>query len=156
MYTISIEERTQHILACHGRHPRYSPRVARGGISGRCCDILEEPGGTYKHFRHILKVFPHTDGTIKLKKCKFFSNTINCLGHVIHLGQLMVSQHTIEGIRDLNPPTNITKLRTFLSLCNVSRYFVPNFARIAALLTRMVNKSTGRRLLKTSLSDNGQ
>lgn len=38
----------------------------------------------------------------------------------------------MDAIKELWPPTNITKIRSFVELCNGFRRFVFNFARIAA------------------------
>lgn len=52
--------------------------------------------------RHVLMLLIRDAGvTINLKYCKFFFTTIFDLGHIIHGGQLTVSQHTIDGMQNL-------------------------------------------------------
>ena len=40
----------------------------------------------------------------------------------------------------MNPPHDVSSLRSFLGLCNVYRRFVPNFARIVVPFTKKLKK----------------
>ena len=40
----------------------------------------------------------------------------------------------------MQPPRNVTELRSFLGLCNVYRWFVENFGRIASPLNKKLRK----------------
>ena len=92
------------------------------------------------HVRSVLSLLADAGVTLKLKKCFFFTDKIDYLGHVIRPGKLQIAEHTTDAIRQLQAPTNLTELRSFLGLCNVFRRFVPNFARIAAPLNRKLRK----------------
>lgn len=61
----------------------------------------------------------------ELKRCKFFFSTINYPGHIIHSGQWVVPQHTIDATCDLKSPMSITDLRLFLGLRTVFRRLHP-------------------------------
>lgn len=72
------------------------------------------PNERIDQVRQVLTLLRNAGVTLKLRKCEFFTNSIDFLGHVIRPGQLEVSSHTVDVIRDLKPPTNFTELRSFL------------------------------------------
>ena len=107
-------------------------------------DIIVYSPDAESHFDHLKEVLQllHQAGiTLKLKKCQFFQDKVEYLGHIIQPGQLRVNSHTTEGLKHCLPPTNQTELRSFLGMCNVYRRFVPNFARIAAPLSVRTGKN---------------
>lgn len=70
--------------------------------------------------------------TLNLKKCKFISEKMDCLGHVIRSRGLELASQTMDEICDLKQPRTVTELKSFLGLGNLHRCFVLNFARLAA------------------------
>lgn len=98
-------------------------------------DVLSFSPGPEEHIKQVEIVFKliHQAGmTLKLKKCHFFTDAIDYLGHVITPGRLQVATKTDETVQTLKYPTTTTELRSFLGLCNVYRRFMSNFARKAA------------------------
>lgn len=75
---------------------------------------------------------------LKLKKCYFFSDVKDYLGHVITPSLLQVAKKTKETICTLICPMNKTELRSYLGLCNVHGHFVSSFARNAAHLNKLL------------------
>lgn len=75
-----------------------------------------------------------------LKKCKFFTNCIDYLGHAIRPGPLEVSTTTTYPLCRLVHPTNLTKLQSLFGLCNVLWRLVPNFPDVAASLKTKFRK----------------
>lgn len=67
-----------------------------------------------------------------VKRCQFFSETIDYLVHVIRPRRLEIASHLTDAIRELKEPKKLTELCSFLGFCNVCRRFVLNFARLAA------------------------
>lgn len=76
----------------------------------------KSPKEHIKHVRQVLTVLHNAGFPVKLNKCKFFSNTINYLGHGILPAQLAVSQHIIDAVGDVKPLTYIMALQSFLGL----------------------------------------
>lgn len=54
---------------------------------------------------------------------------VDYLGHVIRAGKLQVADKTTKVIEELKPTTTVTVIRSFQSLFNLFRRFVPNFAQ---------------------------
>ena len=76
----------------------------------------------------ILEVLQQAGVSLKLKKCSFFTDNIQYLGHVVRPGQLAVAEKTITAVKQFRIPETQTQLWSFLGPCNVYRRFVPNFS----------------------------
>lgn len=69
-----------------------------------------------------------------MRKCKFFSGTVDYLGHVVRPGRLKVAAKNTGSIAKATYPTTQTELRSFPGMCNVYHRFVRNFEHMVALL----------------------
>lgn len=94
----------------------------------------------------VLTVLREAYVILQPKKCTLFTNRINYLGHVLRPNRLEVSNHTADAIRELNVPTTVTELRSFLELSNMLRRFVPNFAGIVSPLFKWFKKNQDKEL----------
>ena len=95
-----------------------------------------------QHVDEILHCLSKAGVTLKIKKCKFFTTTVDYLGHVIKPGKLEIDRTNTESLRKAAPPTSKTELRSFLGLCNVYRRFIPNFTDIASPLNALLKKNS--------------
>lgn len=86
--------------------------------------------------RRVLRLLNDAGVALRLKKCKFVTETCDYLGHVIRPRGLDIPSHSTDAICGLQLPTNLTDLRSFLGFCHVFRCSFPNFARGAALLNQ--------------------
>lgn len=76
-------------------------------------DTVIFSGAPQKHIGHVCKILTllrDAGVSPKLKKCKFFTEIIDYVGHIICLRRLEVSSHTTDTIRGLIAPTNLTEL----------------------------------------------
>ena len=73
-----------------------------------------------------------------MPKCRFFRTTVEYLGHEITPGRLGVLQAHTKARREAAFPTARTQVRSFIGMCNVSRRFLPNFARVATPLADLM------------------
>lgn len=102
-----------------------------------------------EHLRDVQEILSvlHTGGlSLKLRKCHFFQDCVNYLGHVVRPGQLEVAMKKIDCLRYAKHPTTQTQLRSFLGLCNVYRRFVPNYAAVAHPLNQLLTKGNPSKL----------
>jgi len=93
------------------------------------------------HVNHVLRLLLAAGVTLCLPKCRFFSTTVEYLGHEIKQGRRGVMDAHTRGLREAHFPTTCTQVRSFLGMCNVIRRFVPNFARMAAPLTDIMGST---------------
>lgn len=89
------------------------------------------------HLDHVLGLLRAAGVSLKLKKCHFFQERVDYLGHVITPGKLSVAKSGAAAFRDCTFPKTLTQPRSFLGACNVYRRFVKDFVKIARLLTDM-------------------
>ena len=92
------------------------------------------------HVEEILEKLQDAGVSLKLKKCRFFAETVDYLGHVIRPGLLEVATKNTAAIDGFEEPKTQTHLRSFLGVCNVYRRFVPNFAQVSAPLNELLKK----------------
>lgn len=101
-------------------------------------DIVKFSQTPRQHIKYTLVDFiilTEADVPLKLNKFTFFSNKIDCFGHVIRSSWIEVANHTTDTVLHLNVSTTQAKLGFFIGSCNVFRNFVQNFADITPQLT---------------------
>ena len=99
-----------------------------------------------KHVQDVLNILQRAGFSLKLKRCNFFTKTVDYLGHVVKPSRLeMATKNTaaIEGFRKLETQT---QLKSFLSLLNVYQRLVRNFARVSAPLNKLLKKEQSPKL----------
>jgi hypothetical protein len=72
------------------------------------------------------------------RKCKFFQENVEYLGHVIYPGGLGVQQAKVEAIALILHPTNVSKVRAFMGLANYYRKYVKGFSVMAKPLNMLL------------------
>ena len=97
------------------------------------------------HLAQVLSLLEEAGVKLKLKKCFFFQDEVDYLGHIISPGILLVSRDAkaVKAVREARFPEDKTQLQSFLGACNVYRRFVKNYARIAEPLNAMLHKDSG-------------
>lgn len=72
-----------------------------------------------------------------LKKFEFFTRLVDYLSYVIGPGRLQMSTRTIDAVRGIDRPANLTKLLSSLELFSVFWQFIlPIFACVVTLLNK--------------------
>jgi RNase H-like domain found in reverse transcriptase/Reverse transcriptase (RNA-dependent DNA polymerase)/Integrase zinc binding domain/Chromo (CHRromatin Organisation MOdifier) domain/Integrase core domain len=124
--------------------------IILSGIRWKTClvyldDVIVFSSNRDDHLAHVneaLTLLGNAGLSLKLKKCHFFADTVDYLGHVIRPGRLGVAEKNTEALKTARLPKTQTELRSFLGLCNVYRRFVPHFSSIASPLNALLSKGT--------------
>lgn len=107
-----------------------------------------------KHVEQVLTALKGAEFSLNMEKRKFFSETVDYLGHVVRPGKLAVVTKNTDAVKGFAYPRTQTGLLSFLGLCNVYRRFVPNFTRVAAPLNRILRKGEPVELLNPTEEHN--
>ena len=96
------------------------------------------------HMEHLLIVFDRlVNANVKLnwKKCRFFQQKIEILGHVIEHNKIMMNPKKIDTIQQLKKPTTTKELHRIIGLFSYYRRYIKDFAAIAQPLYKLLQKS---------------
>jgi hypothetical protein len=73
---------------------------------------------------------------LKAPKCIIGAREVPLLGHIVDGHGIRLSEDRKQGINALVMPTTLSKLRTFLGMANYFHKFIPDYARVAKVLTQ--------------------
>jgi len=79
---------------------------------------------------------------MNIEKCHFCKYEVEALGHVITNRGLLPVEKKVEAINNMDIPTNITELHSFLGMVGYYRNFINNYASISAPLCKLLRKNT--------------
>ena len=94
-----------------------------------------------EHLRRVLKALSEHGMTLKERKCEFWKEKVEYLGHIIGGGELAVPAHRAAAMADYIQPRTKKQLRSFLGAAGYYRQFVEGFAKLSAVLTPWTAKS---------------
>jgi hypothetical protein len=122
--------------------------ITLAGLTWKVClvyldDIIVFSRNAKEHMEHldaVLHRLYRAGLSLNLKKCRFFKESVDYLGHVILPGKLAVAKKNTQALKTAKVPTTQSELRSFLGLCNVYRRFIRGFAKIAAPLNALLRK----------------
>ncbi|XP_016675407.1 uncharacterized mitochondrial protein AtMg00860-like [Gossypium hirsutum] len=93
-----------------------------------------------EHLRVVFQILRENELFVKEEKCSFAQQEVQFLGHIVEGGRIQIDESKIWAIVEWEPPTNVTKLRSFLGLANYYRRFIKSYSKIIAPLTDMLKK----------------
>ena len=81
---------------------------------------------------------------INLDKCHFAQDKIKILGHIINGSGIKPNPSKIEIIQNLNLPTSVTGVKSFLGVINFFWKFIPNCFTIAEPIVSLTCKNKNK------------
>ena len=114
------------------------------GIPGIACyidDILISAKDEMKNMQLLEEVFTRLENhgfRLKQDKCKFFTSSMEYLGHTIDQEGIRPLPHKVAAIVNAPAPTNVQELRSFLGLLNYYGKFIHNLATIIHPLNELL------------------
>jgi hypothetical protein len=106
-------------------------------------DITIHSKNIEEHFKHIEQVgdiLKRSNLRIKQSKCKWISTNAEILGHIVSGGEVKMDPKEIEALKNRMAPTNVKQTQQFLGICNYSRKFIKDYAKIAAPPNALLRK----------------
>ena len=93
-----------------------------------------------EHLRVVLQILREHQLYAKFSKCQFWLDSVAFLGDAISVEGVSVDPQKIEAIVNWKPPTNVTRIWSFLGFVGYYRKFVEGFSKLAAPLTKLTRK----------------
>ena len=88
-----------------------------------------------EHCKSVFNILRKHKIYCQLAKCKFFTNEVNFLGHVINQNGVQMQLDKIKSILNWSIPKTVKQLRGFLGLTGYYRKFIKGYSIITAPLT---------------------
>ncbi|GMJ10091.1 hypothetical protein HRI_004678300 [Hibiscus trionum] len=92
------------------------------------------------HLRVVFQALLENQLYAKLSKCEFWLKEVVFLGHVVSAEGIRVDPQKVEAVMNWKPPKSFHEVCSFLGLEGYYRRFVDGFSKIAALLTKLLQK----------------
>src|SRR5215469_7243586 len=108
-------------------------------------DILVFSKDIKSHYENLGKVMDAMKKhklKVKLSKCRFFRQSVSCLGYQISSSGVAPYHEKIKAIKQLPPPTDVKGVRSVLGLFNYFRHMVVNYAATVKPMTQLLKKNT--------------
>ena len=111
-------------------------------------------GSTYEETHERLRMVLHRLGKANLKakpeKCYMFYKRLRYLGHIVSEEGVGPDPEKISAVQEWEVPKSETDLRSFLGLTGYYRRFVPEYAKIAGPLHRLIGGCNTKKKKKQS------
>ena len=107
-------------------------------------DILVYNKGLKAHVTHVhqtLSIMRQHRLYAKVSKCAFLQSRVEYMVHVVSTDGLSPDPANVQTVRDWKVLESVIEIRSFLGLADYYHRFIPQFARIAAPLTKLTRKN---------------
>ena len=93
-----------------------------------------------EHLRLTLQLLKEHQLYAKVRKCDFYRDRIQYLGHIISEEGISMDPENIESIMNWPTPRNVTYVRSFMGLVGYYRTFIKGFSKVAHSITSLQKK----------------
>ena len=93
-----------------------------------------------EHLKIILQVWTEYQLFVMFRKCGFFNDRIQYVGHVVSNDGISIDPNKIKSITEWPIPNNVTNIRSFMGITGYYRKFVEGFSKISYSITSLPNK----------------
>ncbi len=107
-------------------------------------DILIYSQSKEKHKHHVCEILErlrHYKLFINLKKCAFFTDTVEFLRFIVFTTDVMMNLQRIDTIKNWSTPMICQNVQIFLEFANFYRHFIEAYLRIVSSLTGLLKDS---------------
>jgi hypothetical protein len=107
-------------------------------------DILIYSRTSKEHEEHLWKALERLWREklyAKLKKCKFWLNSVSFLGHMISGEGVVVDLEKVKAVVEWTRPTSVFKIRSFLGLVGYCQRFIEGFLKLSERFTALIRKN---------------
>ena len=114
------------------------------GVAAYLDDLIvtgDTPDIHLKNLDCVLKRLKEYGFHIKLEKCEFFKRSVEYLGHIIDKEGKRPSESSVDAIKKLPKPANLSELQAFLGKINYYGRYIPNLADKASALYSLLKKN---------------
>jgi len=91
---------------------------------------------------NVFEILRNNKLKMNIEKCHFCVYEVEALGHKISNKGLLPIERKVDAIKNLDIPTNISELRSFLGMVGYYRNFIENYASISEPLRKLLRKNS--------------
>ena len=114
------------------------------GVANIADDIVVYGSNVDEHDARLRKVLNHLQEvglTLNKEKCQFRLHKLTFFGHKLTSDGVSPSEEKVKAIRDAEPPTKVSEVRSLMGLLQYSSRFIPDFSTVAEPIQRLCRKN---------------
>ncbi|KAK9036794.1 hypothetical protein V6N11_021721 [Hibiscus sabdariffa] len=139
-YQLKVREQDVLKTAFRTRYGHYEFLVMPFGLTNALVAFMDLMNRVFHEYLDQFVILLENQLYAKLSKCEFWIREVVFLGHVVSSEGIRVDPKKVEAIVNWKQPTSVTEIHSFLGLAGYYRRFVSGFSKVAAPLTKLLQK----------------